>query len=127
MKKTISGKVASAERPPRQMTAVLLTGHGGYDKLEVREDVPVPVAGRGEVVIRVRAAGVNNTDINTRIGWYSKAIKGSTAEGASGGLRSTSESDAAWSGTALSFPRIQGADCCGHIVAVGEAVEPSRI
>ena len=26
----------------------------------------------GEVLINVAAAGVNNTDINTRIGWYSK-------------------------------------------------------
>jgi len=127
MKKTISRKVASAERPPRQMTAVLLTGHGGYDKLEVREDVPVPVAGQGEVLIRVRAAGVNNTDINTRIGWYSKAIRGSTAEGASGSLGATSDADAGWSGTALSFPRIQGADCCGHIVATGDGVDPCRI
>lgn len=112
---------------PRFMTAVLLTGHGGYEKLEVRNDVPVPIAGPGEVVIRVRAAGVNNTDINTRIGWYSKSIKGSTAEGASGSLGATSDADAGWSGTALSFPRIQGADCCGHIVATGAGVDPSRI
>ena len=54
------------------MAAVLLTGHGGLDKLEYRTDVAVPRPGPGEVLIRVRAAGVNNTDINTRIGWYSK-------------------------------------------------------
>jgi len=34
--------------------------------------VPIPSPGDNEVLIRVAAAGVNNTDINTRIGWYSK-------------------------------------------------------
>ena len=53
---------------PKTMAAVLLTGHGGFDKLEYREDVPVPQPKMGEVLIRVLAAGVNNTDINTRIG-----------------------------------------------------------
>lgn len=112
---------------PRMMAAVLLTGHGGTDQLHYREDVPVPIAGRGEVLIRVSAAAINNTDINTRIGWYSKAITGSTADSAVGGAPAPYQSDAAWSGEALSFPRIQGADCCGHIVSVGEGVDPSRI
>ncbi len=51
------------------MRAVLLTGHGGYDRLNFRDDVPVPKPGADDVLIRVAAAGVNNTDINTRIGW----------------------------------------------------------
>ena len=34
---------------------------------------------------------------------------------------------AAWSGAAIEFPRIQGADVCGLIVAVGEGVSPARI
>ena len=34
---------------------------------------------------------------------------------------------ASWTGAPLRFPRIQGADCCGHIVAVGEGVARSRI
>jgi NADPH:quinone reductase-like Zn-dependent oxidoreductase len=109
------------------MAAVLLTGHGGFERLEYREDVPVPVPGPGEVLIRVRGAGVNNTDINTRVGWYSKAIRSSTADGARDGFGLVQESDAGWSGTPLSFPRIQGADCCGHIVAVGPGVDPSRL
>jgi hypothetical protein len=92
---------------PRMMSAVLLTGHGGYECLEFREDVPIPAADANEVLIRVRAAGVNNTDINTRIGWYSKAIMGSTAQGTRENLGSSSNSDASWSGTPLSFPRIQ--------------------
>ena len=60
---------------PEAMYAVLLTGHGGFDRLEYRSDVAVPRPGAGEVLIRVAAAGVNNTDINTRTGWYSKAAK----------------------------------------------------
>jgi NADPH:quinone reductase-like Zn-dependent oxidoreductase len=51
---------------PTTMAAVLLTGHGGIEMLEYREDVAVPVPGPDEVLIRVGAAGVNNTDINTR-------------------------------------------------------------
>ena len=47
------------------MQAVLLTGHGGLDKLQFRSDVPVPVPTASEVLIKVTAAGVNNTDINT--------------------------------------------------------------
>ena len=57
---------------PAQMKAVLLKGHGGFEQLEYREDVPVPTPAAGEVLLRVGAAAVNNTDINTRIGWYSR-------------------------------------------------------
>ena len=57
------------------MRAVVLTGHGGYEKLELHDDLPVPIPGPDDVLIRVGAAGVNNTDINTRIGWYSKAAR----------------------------------------------------
>jgi NADPH:quinone reductase-like Zn-dependent oxidoreductase len=109
------------------MHAVLLTGHGGFDKLEYREDIPVPQPRHGEVIIRVAAAGINNTDINTRIGWYSKGVKSGTEVGATAGFETSQDVDASWSGTPMSFPRIQGADCCGRIVAVGECVDPGRI
>ncbi|RJL09653.1 alcohol dehydrogenase family protein [Paracoccus siganidrum] len=109
------------------MTGALLTGHGGFDKLEIRDDVPVPVPGPGEVLIKVAAAGINNTDINTRIGWYSKGVSSATSDGGAEGYETTNDDDASWSGVALSFPRIQGADCCGRIVAVGEGVSPDRI
>lgn len=108
---------------PKTMAAVLLTGHGGSEALDHRTDVPVPKPGAGEVLIRVAAAGVNNTDINTRIGWYSKAV----TEGTEAGGRSADAADAGWSGTPLTFPRIQGADVCGHVVAVGDEVVPSRV
>ncbi|MFZ1682219.1 MAG: alcohol dehydrogenase, partial [Rhizobiaceae bacterium] len=70
--------------PPATMAAILLTGHGGPEKLVWRDDVPVPKPGPGEVLIEVRAAGVNNTDINTRIGWYSSAVAGGTADAGPG-------------------------------------------
>lgn len=112
---------------PNKMTAVLLTGHGGYDKLEVRDDVAVPSPQAGEVLIRVAAAGVNNTDINTRIGWYSKSVQGETNAAGDSGYDNLDQEDASWSGIPLQFPRIQGADVCGQIVAVGEGVAAERI
>jgi NADPH:quinone reductase-like Zn-dependent oxidoreductase len=112
---------------PRTMAAVLLTGHGGLEKLEYRTDVPVPRPGKGEVLIQVAAAGINNTDVNTRIGWYSKAVSSATGEGGAAGFDAVDDVDATWSGTALEFPRIQGADVCGRIVDVGEGVSRDRI
>ena len=94
---------------PEFMSAVLLTGHGDYDMLDYRTDVPTPKPKAGEVLIKVGAAGINNTDINTRIAWY------------------TDGDDGSWSGSAMELPRIQGADVCGHIVAVGEGVTGSRV
>lgn len=98
---------------PQTMRGVWLTGHGGFDKLEVRNDIPVPRPTANDVVVRVAAAGVNNTDINTRIGWYSKGDGDSE--------------DAAWNGESIKFPRIQGADVCGYIAAVGENVGRERL
>ncbi len=112
---------------PRTMSAVLLVGHGGLDKLEYHDDVPLPVIGPDEVLIRVAAAGINNTDINTRAGWYSKGVNGATNDGGTDGFASSRDDDATWTGTPMSFPRIQGADCCGRIVAVGSAIDPARI
>ena len=98
---------------PDKMSGVVLTGHGGPEMLEWRDDLPVPTPGPSDVIIRVAAAGVNNTDVNTRIGWYSKGDADSD--------------DASWDGNALTFPRIQGADICGHIVAVGKDVNVGRL
>ncbi|MCZ4262589.1 alcohol dehydrogenase family protein [Limimaricola sp. G21655-S1] len=111
---------------PDKMKAMVLTGHGGLDRLQWREDVPVPRVRAGEVLIRVGASAVNNTDVNTRTGWYSKAVRGDTNSAATTGYDGASDTDGGWSG-ALSFPRIQGADCCGEIVAVGNGVDTARI
>ena len=108
-------------RLPDSMRAVLLTGHGGLDKLEYRDDVAVPRPGPGEVVIEVAACGMNNTDINTRTGWYSKSVTAGTGEDAT-----TGDDDGSWGGELL-FPRIQGADPAGRIAEVGDRVDPDRI
>lgn len=104
------------------MAGVQLLGHGGYDQLAYRTDIARPDPAPGEVLIRIAGAGVNNTDINTRIGWYSKSVTGATDATAS-----ASDDDGAWSDNPIQFPRIQGADCCGYIVAVGDGVEARRV
>lgn len=98
---------------PTVMSGIVLTGHGGPEMLQWRDDLAVPLPGDDDVIIRVRAAGVNNTDINTRTAWYSKG--------------DAKAADAAWAGTPLVFPRIQGADVCGEIVAVGKHVDADRV
>ena len=112
---------------PDTMVGVQLTGHGGFEMLQYRDDLALPVPDSGEVLIRVGAAGINNTDINTRIAWYSKAVTGDTNSGGEGGFEQADDADGSWSGEALEFPRIQGADCCGKIVAVGDGVDAARI
>ncbi len=95
------------------MKAVLLTGHGGPEKLEYREDVPVPEPAAGEALIRVGAAGVNNTDIWTREGAY--------------GSDDDPQSTGGWRREPMEFPRIQGLDIVGRIERVGAGVPESRI
>ncbi|MEX0350895.1 MAG: alcohol dehydrogenase family protein [Paracoccaceae bacterium] len=97
---------------PATMSGVYLTRHGGPEALEWRDDIPVPVPGPGQVLVRVAAAGVNNTDINTRIGWYASEV--TTATDAV-----DQQVEAGGWGGALGFPRIQGGDLCGIIEAVG--------
>ncbi len=106
---------------PAAMRAVVLAGYGGLDKLEYCEDLPVPTTGSGEVLVQVSACGMNNTDVNTRTGWYSKSV-----ESATGDDITDTAADGAWGG-GLTFPRIQGADPVGRIVAVGTGVDTGRI
>jgi NADPH:quinone reductase-like Zn-dependent oxidoreductase len=108
------------------MHAVVLTGFGGPDKLVYRSDVPLPIVQAGEVLIRVGASAVNNTDINTRTGWYSKTVATSSASNGVG-FDASADATPGWGGTAMQFPRIQGADCCGTIVAVGAGVDAQRV
>ncbi len=108
---------------PNTMSAVLTTGHGGFDVLEHRNDVQVPTPESDQVLLRVLGAGINNTDINTRTAWYSKSVRDETNSDDSKGL----DDDGSWSGNPLNFPIIQGADCCGEIVAVGDDIDIKRI
>ena len=113
---------------PDKMRAVVLTGHGGLERLEYREDWPTPQAGAGEVLVRVGACGLNNTDINTRTAWYSKSVsEGITDAGASEGFAEAEAASGSWGSAPIGFPRIQGADVAGRIVAVGAGVDPARV
>jgi NADPH:quinone reductase-like Zn-dependent oxidoreductase len=89
------------------MRAAVLTRHGGADALEIRRDWPVPTAGPGEVLVRVGAAAVNNTDIWTREGAY--------------GLPGQPDAKSGWRGP-IRFPRVQGGDIAGVVVAAGAGV-----
>lgn len=102
----------------KTMKAVVTTGNGGYDKL-VYKDVPVPVIDEGEVLVKVLAAGVNNTEINTRLGWYSSKVTTSTDTLATDDEKddAADEGDGGWS-EATPFPFVQGTDCCGEVVEV---------
>jgi NADPH:quinone reductase-like Zn-dependent oxidoreductase len=110
------------ETLPETMMAVVTTGTGGYDKLDYRA-VPVPVPGPGEVLLKVLAAGVNNTEINTRLGWYSDAVREGTEVA---GDAAEGREDGGWN-AATPFPFIQGTDCCGRVVLGGAGTRPELI
>ncbi|MEP1994250.1 MAG: zinc-binding dehydrogenase [Ascidiaceihabitans sp.] len=75
------------------MHAVILTGHGGLDKLDYRTGIPTPRPNAGELLIKTVAAGIDNTDINTRIGWYSKTVTEATNTGGAEGFEAVGEDD----------------------------------
>tara|TARA_E500000331_G_scaffold334892_1_gene360509 strand:- start:117 stop:1262 length:1146 start_codon:yes stop_codon:yes gene_type:complete len=112
-----TGEKKTMKSLPSAMAAVVLTGHGDLDKLVYREDFPVPVPAPGEVLIEVAACGLNNTDVWVRQGAY--------------GTDDNPNAVASWRRSAseetLSFPRIQGTDSVGRIVAVGGDVSADRI
>lgn len=109
---------------PATMKAMVTMGHGDLDQMVLRTDWPRPEPARGEVLIRVGACGLNNTDVNTRSGWYSKKVSDATTGMA---FEEIGTEDPSWGGAPISFPRIQGVDVCGEIVAVGEGVDPARV
>jgi NADPH:quinone reductase-like Zn-dependent oxidoreductase len=83
------------------MRAVLLTGYGGVDKLELRE-VPEPSAGPGELKVRVAASSVNPIDWKLRSGSYRRY-------------------------SPLELPTILGRDASGEVVAAGQGAGRFRV
>ena len=63
------------------MQCIQLMGHGDASMLKISSNIAVPTPSVDDVLIKVLAAGVNNTDINTRIGWYAK--ENNSSKGAS--------------------------------------------
>jgi len=92
---------------PETMRAVRIAEHGGPEVLEPAE-VAVPVPQAGEVLVEVGAVALNNTDLWTREGAYGRPGDPKALSG--------------WRGP-IGFPRIQGADVAGRVVAVGAGVD----
>jgi NADPH:quinone reductase-like Zn-dependent oxidoreductase len=98
---------------PNTMKAMVLTDHGDIEKLQYQE-VPTPSPAQGEVLVQVTATAKNNTDRKAREGLY-PTKKGETTSFQMGGKPT------------LIFPRIQGADIAGRVVAVGDGVDSNRV
>ncbi|GAA3537091.1 alcohol dehydrogenase family protein [Amycolatopsis ultiminotia] len=94
---------------PETMRAMRIAVHGGPEVLEPAE-VPVPAPKSGEVLVRVSATALNNTDLWTREGAYGRPGEPKALSG--------------WRGP-IDFPRIQGADVAGRVVATGADVAES--
>ena len=105
------------------MMAVVTRGNGGYDQLDYCE-VQLPQIGQGEVLLRVLAAGVNNTEINTRLGWYSSSVTKGTDSTSNDAP--TVREDGGWN-EKTPFPFIQGTDCCGEVVAAAADIDQTLL
>ena len=81
------------------MRAVLLNRRGGPRVLRVT-DVPDPVLGKGQVLVRVEAVGLNYAEVLSRKGLYGWAPK---------------------------RPYVLGMEAAGRIEAAGPGVDPSRV
>ena len=85
------------------MRAITIDTYGGPEVVRVRDDVPVPVPGPGEVLVNVVCAGINFMDIHTRQGKY--------AESSTYGVRA---------------PCTLGMEGSGVAVSIGEGVQHLR-
>lgn len=81
------------------MRAVVVREHGGPEVLKIEERAD-PVAGPGEVAVRVRACAINHLDV-----WVRRGLPGAP----------------------FHLPRIGGADIAGEVHAIGAGVEDVRI
>lgn len=85
--------------PPKEMRAVVLTGFGGFKNVKILKK-PEPAPQTGEVLIRVKACGLNFQDLMVRLGAIDSPPK---------------------------TPTILGFECAGEIEAVGEEVEGFKV
>ncbi len=82
------------------MRAIAIDAYGGSERLQLM-DLPIPEIGPDDVLIRVRAAGVNPADISFREGRLAQMMP-------------------------LSFPAIMGSDFAGTVAQVGAHVTTVR-
>ena len=106
----------------KTMKAVVTASNGGFEQLQCRV-VKRPQPADKEVLIRVLAAGMNNTEINTRVGWYSDSMTQSTSAVASFQVQQKEiPIDGGWN-EITPFPFVQGTDCCGEVIQLGSNAE----
>ncbi len=79
------------------MRAISVSAHGGPEVLQFRE-LPDPVPGPGELLVRTEAVGVNFIEVYFRLGRYPAAT-----------------------------PFTPGTEAAGVVVAVGDGVDPDRV
>lgn len=95
---------APAEKPAEEdafsYRALVLTGYGGYDKVKLQVKKGKPVLKAGEVMVRVRACGLNFADLMARQGLYDRLP---------------------------SPPVTPGMECSGTIEALGEEVTDRKV
>ncbi|KAL7860601.1 hypothetical protein AOLI_G00169500 [Acnodon oligacanthus] len=95
---------APAEKPAEEdafsYRALVLTGYGGYDKVKLQVKKGKPALKAGEVMVRVRACGLNFADLMARQGLYDRLP---------------------------SPPVTPGMECSGIIEAVGEEVTDRKV
>ena len=82
----------------RTMIAAVTLGNGGFEMIEIQQ-VPVPIPAAGEVRLKVLAAGINNTEINTRLATLEKPAKPKTKA-----IKIEDDDDAAAASSAASMP-----------------------
>ncbi len=78
------------------MKAVLLTEHGGSDKLLYTNDFPTPTCGPGDILVRIKATSVNRADLVVRNGYPMLTIP---------------------------MPHILGGDIVGEVAEIGSDVQ----
>ncbi|RWZ58580.1 alcohol dehydrogenase [Halobacillus fulvus] len=88
------------------MKAVHVTGYGDVDQLEV-VDKPIPEPKDNEVLVKVKACAINNTEIWMREGAYGTGSK------------------SGWRPEGVQFPRVPGSDITGEVVETGAQVDES--
>nr|XP_040047951.1 synaptic vesicle membrane protein VAT-1 homolog [Gasterosteus aculeatus aculeatus] len=95
---------ATTEKVPEEDTftyrALVLTGYGGYDKVKLQVKKGKPALKAGEVLVRVKACGLNFADLMARQGLYDRLP---------------------------SPPVTPGMECSGVVEAVGEEVTDRKV
>ena len=113
---------------PSTMKAVVTTGNGGFDKLSY-QDVPVPAAGKA--LLPVLAAGQqhrNQHPVGLVFGGVNRNLDRVRQHRApdAGNVSGGDKEDGSWAGKAP-FPLIQGTDCCGEVVELGQGADPALL